>query len=158
MLILLSSKFRKGIVLWCSPKRLPLTLYSFWNMTVHWGVVPCSLLETDWRFTGPWGRSMAQAVSHRPLSAEARVHARLNPYLISGGRNGAATGFSQRSSGLSCHYYSTMALHAHISPGWWTVGPLVAAVQRHILTPPAWATEEITASVIRINSLADCRV
>jgi hypothetical protein len=28
-----------------------------------------------------------------------------------------------------------MVLHAHISPGGWTIGPLVAAVQRHSLSP-----------------------
>jgi hypothetical protein len=29
----------------------------------------------------------------------------------------------------------TMALHAHISPGGWTIGPLVAEVLRHCLNP-----------------------
>jgi hypothetical protein len=29
----------------------------------------------------------------------------------------------------------TMVLHVHISPGEWTIGPLVAAVLRHSLTP-----------------------
>jgi hypothetical protein len=36
---------------------------------------------------------------------------------------------------LPCRYHSSMVLHAHISPGGWTVGPLVAAVRRHSLTP-----------------------
>jgi hypothetical protein len=31
-------------------------------------------------------------------------------------------------------YHSTTALHTHISPGGWTIGPLLAAVQRHSLT------------------------
>jgi hypothetical protein len=30
--------------------------------------------------------------------------------------------------------------HSHISPGKWTIGPMVAAVQRHRLTPSTWAT------------------
>jgi hypothetical protein len=33
-----------------------------------------------------------------------------------------------------CQYHSTVTLHTHISGGW-TKGPLVAAVQRHSLTP-----------------------
>jgi hypothetical protein len=36
---------------------------------------------------------------------------------------------------LPCRHYSTVVLHAHISPGEWKLGPLVAAVQRRILTP-----------------------
>jgi hypothetical protein len=32
-------------------------------------------------------------------------------------------------------YHSTVSLHTYISPGRWTIGPFVAAVQRHSLTP-----------------------
>jgi hypothetical protein len=39
-----------------------------------------------------------------------------------------------------CRYHSTMVLHAHISPGGWTIGPLVAAVQRRGLTPSTWSS------------------
>jgi hypothetical protein len=35
----------------------------------------------------------------------------------------------------SCRYHSTMVLHAHMPPGGWTIGSLVAAVQRRSLTP-----------------------
>jgi hypothetical protein len=38
----------------------------------------------------------------------------------------------------SQHHY-TMVLHAHISPEEWTIGPLVAAVQRHRSTPSTWS-------------------
>jgi hypothetical protein len=41
---------------------------------------------------------------------------------------------------LSCRYHSTMVLHAHILPGQWTIGPLVAAVQRRKLTPSTWSS------------------
>jgi hypothetical protein len=33
-----------------------------------------------------------------------------------------------------------VALHVHTSPGGWTIGPLVAAVQRHTLTPSTWTS------------------
>jgi hypothetical protein len=37
---------------------------------------------------------MAQAVSRRPLTAEARVQSRVSPCGICGGQNGTGTGFS----------------------------------------------------------------
>jgi hypothetical protein len=43
------------------------------------------------------GRTMAQAVSRRPLTAEARVRARVNPSGICCGQSGTGTGFSPRS-------------------------------------------------------------
>jgi hypothetical protein len=40
----------------------------------------------------PWiGRVMAQAVSRRPLTAEARFRARVNPRGIFGGQSGTGT-------------------------------------------------------------------
>jgi hypothetical protein len=39
-----------------------------------------------------------------------------------------------------CRYHSTMSFHAHISPGEWTIGPLVATVQRRVFTPPTWSS------------------
>jgi hypothetical protein len=46
---------------------------------------------------------------------------------------------------------STTVLHAHISPGGWTIGPLEVAVQRRRLTPSTWS------SYIRLHS-AGCRL
>jgi hypothetical protein len=57
------------------------------------------------------GRATAQAVSHRPVTAEARVRARDNPRGICGGQSGTGTGLSPSSSVFSCQYHSTVALH-----------------------------------------------
>jgi hypothetical protein len=43
---------------------------------------------------------MAQVVGRRPLTAEARVRARVNPCGIRGGQSGTGTGFSPSSSAL----------------------------------------------------------
>jgi hypothetical protein len=40
------------------------------------------------------GRAMAQAVSHRPLTAEARVRSQVSPCGVCGGQSGTGTGFS----------------------------------------------------------------
>jgi hypothetical protein len=40
------------------------------------------------------GRAMAQAVSRRPLTTEARVRSRVGPCEICGGQSGTGTGFS----------------------------------------------------------------
>jgi hypothetical protein len=57
---------------------------------------------------------MSQVVSRRPLTAEARVRARVNPCGIYGGQSGIGTGFSPSSSVLPCQYHSTVALQTHI--------------------------------------------
>jgi hypothetical protein len=41
---------------------------------------------------------MAQAVSRRPLTAQARIRARVKPLGICGGQSGTGTGFSPKSS------------------------------------------------------------
>jgi hypothetical protein len=53
---------------------------------------------------------MAQIVSRRPLTAEARVRARVNPCGICGGQSGTGTGFSPRSSVFLYQCHSTVAL------------------------------------------------
>jgi hypothetical protein len=60
------------------------------------------------------GRATAQAVSRRPLAAEARVRARVSPCGICGGQSGTGTGFSSSSSVFHCQYHSTVALQTHI--------------------------------------------
>jgi hypothetical protein len=48
------------------------------------------------------GRAMALVVSVRPLAAESRVGAWVNPCGISGGQSGTGTGFSPSSLVFSC--------------------------------------------------------
>jgi hypothetical protein len=55
---------------------------------------------------------MAQAVSRRPLTAEARVPVRANPYVNSGRLSGTRPGFRLSSSVFSCQCHSTGAPHS----------------------------------------------
>jgi hypothetical protein len=81
----------------------------------------------------PQGHAMAQAVSSRPLAAEALVLASL--CWMYGGQSETSTGSSPSSSVFPYQYHSTVALHSHISSGGWTIDPLAAAVESHGLTP-----------------------
>jgi hypothetical protein len=60
------------------------------------------------------GRAISQVVSSRPLTAEARVRARVNPCGICGGQSGTGAGFSPSSSVFLCQYHSTVALQSNI--------------------------------------------
>jgi hypothetical protein len=55
------------------------------------------------------GRAVAQAVSRRPLTAEALVRSRVSPCGICGGQSGTGTGFSPRTSVFACQFHSTGA-------------------------------------------------
>jgi hypothetical protein len=52
---------------------------------------------------------MAQAVSRRPPTAEARVRSRVCPCGICVGQSGTGTGFSPSTSVFPCQFYSTGA-------------------------------------------------
>jgi hypothetical protein len=51
---------------------------------------------------------MAQAASSRPLTAEARVRARISSRGICGGQSLTGTGFCPSSSVFPCQYHSTL--------------------------------------------------
>jgi hypothetical protein len=52
---------------------------------------------------------MAQAISRRPLTAEARFRSRVSPCGICGGQSGTETGFSPSTSVFLCQFHSTGA-------------------------------------------------
>jgi hypothetical protein len=60
------------------------------------------------------GRSMAQAVCRRPLTAETQVRARVSPCGICGGQSGTGTAFSSSSYVFLCQFHSTVALHTYV--------------------------------------------
>jgi hypothetical protein len=52
---------------------------------------------------------MAQAVSRRPLTAEARVRSRVSPCGICDGQSGTGTGYSPSTSVFPCQFHSARA-------------------------------------------------
>ena len=52
---------------------------------------------------------MAQAVSRRPLTAEAQFRSRVGPCGIYGGQSDTGTGFSPSTSVFPCQFHSTGA-------------------------------------------------
>jgi hypothetical protein len=75
---------------------------------------------------------MPQAVSRRPLTAEARLLARLSPCEICGVQSSTGTSFSTCYSVFPCQCHSTIAFHTHTSPA--GIVPLVTTVQIHRLS------------------------
>jgi hypothetical protein len=58
---------------------------------------------------------MAQTVSRWPLTADARVRVRVDPYGICGGQSGTGAGSSPSSSVSPCQYHSTIAPYSSIT-------------------------------------------
>jgi hypothetical protein len=69
---------------------------------------------------------MAQAFSHWPLNAEVQVRARASPcgFVV----EKVALGQAPSASVFRCQCHFTMALHARMSSGGRTIGPLAATV------------------------------
>jgi hypothetical protein len=61
------------------------------------------------------GRAMAQAVSRWPVTAEARVRARVNPRRICGGQSGTGQVFSRVLRFPLQIYHSTIAPYSSIT-------------------------------------------
>jgi hypothetical protein len=79
---------------------------------------------------------MAQAVSCRPLTGEARRCARICHCRICG-QGVTGKGISPRSSVSPSQYNSTRAAYSYTTWGW-TIGPLLITVQKHSFTPSTW--------------------
>jgi hypothetical protein len=76
----------------------------------------CAIALTKHHSIIPSVRGMAQAVSHRPLTAEARVRPCFGPCGICGRQSGTGTGFSPTSSVFRCQYIFPPLLHTNLSP------------------------------------------
>jgi hypothetical protein len=86
-----------------------------------------------------FSHAVTKAFSCQPFTTESKVR----PCGICGGQSGTGTGFSHSSS-ISPVSIIPPWHHAHISSGGWTIDLLVAAIQRHSLTPSTWITWTIT--------------
>jgi hypothetical protein len=62
-----------------------------------------------WIYATLLGRAMAQEVSRRPLTSEARVRSRVSQCGICGGQSGIGTGFRPSTSVFPCQFHSTGA-------------------------------------------------
>lgn len=70
----------------------------------------------NWQKFCTWlGRSVAQAVSRRPLATEARIRSLVSPCEIDDEQNGIGIDFSPSSSVSSYQYYSTNGPHSSSS-------------------------------------------
>jgi hypothetical protein len=80
------------------------------NRSFHAAVADFRQLKRVPRHSLP-GRAMAQAVSCRPITADARIRARIGLCGISDGPSGTGTGFSV----FPCQYLSTVTLYTLIT-------------------------------------------
>jgi hypothetical protein len=85
------------------------------------------------------GRAMAQADSRWPLTAEARVRARVNPCGICGGHSGTGQVFSEY-FGFPCKYIIPPLLHIHLAPRHEVCDCSVQAAHYHNVGPQLGAS------------------
>jgi hypothetical protein len=59
-----------------------------------------------------------------------------------------------------CRHHSTIGLHAHVGPGRWAIGSLVAAVQRYGLTTSTWwswsSSSSLAMSIVIFRLVTTC--
>jgi hypothetical protein len=102
---------------------------------------------------------MAQAVIRRPLTAETLFCARVSICAICGRQSSTGTGFSPRYSVLSCQYYSTVALHAHISSGYEQYASYCRSLEKNSLHLHQLRDINKKVKIFRIsNNGGDCLV
>jgi hypothetical protein len=92
---------------------------------------------------------MAQVVSRRPLAAEARIRACVNPCGICGGQSVTGTGFFSEFFGFPLSvYHSTVALQTHII---WGMRNMLTQVGIHawVLDPPHLQGKNYHVSLLR---------
>jgi hypothetical protein len=58
---------------------------------------------------------MVQAVSHRSVTAVARLRIQVSPCVICGGQSGTGSGFSPSTSAFPCQYHAANAPHSSSS-------------------------------------------
>jgi hypothetical protein len=63
----------------------------------------------------PTSRAIAQAVSRWPITAKARVRARVSPCGVCGVQSGTGADFSPSSSVFPCQYHYTIAPYSSIA-------------------------------------------
>jgi hypothetical protein len=84
----------------------------------------------------PWLRRLVTSVApRRPDFALGSVHVGFVMDKLA-----LAEVFLPSSSVFPCQYHFTVAPHTHISPEGWAIGPLIASVLRHSLSPSTWTT------------------
>jgi hypothetical protein len=69
---------------------------------------------------------------------QGQIHHSLHPFLLLATRWLLVGLLESSGDRIRSQYHSTVALHSHISPGRWTVGLLVATVQRRSITTLTW--------------------
>jgi hypothetical protein len=108
---------------------------------VWWWLSPDFLFASD--YVRQLGRAMVQAVSRRPLTADAQVRARVSQCGICGEPSVTGTDFSTSSLVFLCQYHSTVALRTHVSSRRWTIGRWWPQF-RDSLTTSTWTTCQAT--------------
>jgi hypothetical protein len=96
-------------------------------------------------------KSLASMNKH---TSQSQMHHSLRPFLLLATRwlcwQDCQRALVDESGIFLCRDHSTMAIHAHVSPGGWTIGPLVAAVQRRSLTPSTWSSSTYVKNVFSV--------